>query len=624
MEQNFVKFRFWGGVSSTIALLLGTASIASAQTTTFPSANTLNFQTSGRERTPSVGDWYTSLTTASTQRFHRYVISVTSSDLQVAGGAVTISVLDAESNGALDEVDGLPIGSAGNSDPTRFQLLAPDGTLLSTLDVPAGAADGTTITFPPVAAPGFYEVRSFTGAFPISGDATIGLNNDDNGFRIQVNFPDAVLGVLQGTFQQNVAPTLSFPFYYLVGPGAETIVASNFDLDTGVLGGASVSYTSPDGATIAGTPSADAVWNVSNTLNPTGTTGDRIANQARFGTWRLNVADLDFNNQVIFSVSLLPPNNQPPILTPITPDIPRRAGNFTLTPSPNPAVSAGGAVCHPFIVTNRFFTSDIINLELTELDSRYTIQFRDAAGTTPLVDTDGDGRVDTGILQPNEAREVTLCVTPSPGAPSQYRPVVRGTSAMDRRVREQAIAAGVTPLPEQVQLLPKNYVFDAGAPALRLVKRITGVVRNGSVLNGVNFNQILDDPNSTEDNAAGWSQIPLVGILQLDNSTPVQSGDEVTYTVYYLSDGGRSALDVNLCDLVPPGTTYILNSAQVQVANASLTTGGTFFTPLAPLPANNPCPIPTNPNGAVIFNLGEVSNSAGANFGLIRFRVRVN
>jgi len=52
--------------------------------------------------------------------------------------------------------------------------------------------------------------------------------------------------------------------------------------------------------------------------------------------------------------------------------------------------------------------------------------------------------------------------------------------------------------------------------------------------------------------------------------------------------------------------------------------GGNFFSPLAPLPAKNACPNPNNPDGAVIVNLGNISNAVGSNFGFIRFRVRIN
>jgi uncharacterized repeat protein (TIGR01451 family) len=182
-------------------------------------------------------------------------------------------------------------------------------------------------------------------------------------------------------------------------------------------------------------------------------------------------------------------------------------------------------------------------------------------------------------------------------------------------------------------------------PNLRLVKRITSVTRGGALLSGVNFNEGQDNPNDPEDTAAGWSQLPPNerspsgiprGIVNLDN-TAVNSGDEVEYTVYFLSDGGADATAVNVCDLIPAGTTFIRDSFAPQqgiVLNRAGTTttltnaldndSGRFVPPLNPLPSSSACSDPSNPNGAVLVNLGEVSSDPGDNYGFIRFRVRVN
>ncbi|MBD2021177.1 hypothetical protein H6F43_13420 [Leptolyngbya sp. FACHB-36] len=98
----------------------------------------------------------------------------------------------------------------------------------------------------------------------------------------------------------------------------------------------------------------------------------------------------------------------------------------------------------------------------------------------------------------------------------------------------------------------------------------------------------------------------------------------MAYTVYYLVSGGTSAIGVSLCDPIPQGTSLIANTAQVQTATGAPTAGGTVFSPLAPLPSGNSCPNQSNPNGAVIFNLGDLSGASGSNFGFVRFRVRVN
>lgn len=158
-------------------------------------------------------------------------------------------------------------------------------------------------------------------------------------------------------------------------------------------------------------------------------------------------------------------------------------------------------------------------------------------------------------------------------------------------------------------------------PNFRLVKRITAVTRGGSP---IGFNNFVDDPGDANDTAAGWAQFPPVGIPSLSSTEPLQSGDEVEYTVYFLSDGGSSVLAGSLCDQVPLLTTLIPNSNQVQLGSASPVAGGTAFSPLAPLPVGNSCSNQANPNGSVIFDLGTVSATPGSNFGFVRFRVRIN
>ncbi|MBD1922680.1 DUF11 domain-containing protein [Microcoleus sp. FACHB-831] len=176
-----------------------------------------------------------------------------------------------------------------------------------------------------------------------------------------------------------------------------------------------------------------------------------------------------------------------------------------------------------------------------------------------------------------------------------------------------------------------------GNPSLRLVKRITSITRGGVALSGINFGGFVDDPTDENDTAGGFSQLLPAGIVTLGSETPLQSGDEVEYTVYFLSDGTAIANDVRFCDLIPASTTFVnqsfgansgisLNraSAASLLTNAADTDGATFFSPLTPLPNGNACSTQNNANGAVFVNLGNVSNMAGSNYGFIRFRVKVN
>ncbi|MEX0267951.1 hypothetical protein AB3R30_02295 [Leptolyngbyaceae cyanobacterium UHCC 1019] len=175
--------------------------------------------------------------------------------------------------------------------------------------------------------------------------------------------------------------------------------------------------------------------------------------------------------------------------------------------------------------------------------------------------------------------------------------------------------------PTSVSLLPAR---------LRLAKRITNVFRGGTSLSsanlgGVNFGVLV--VTSSDDTAPGWSQlIPQgapVGAVSLSNSAPLQPGDEVEYTVYFLSDGRTGVNAVSLCDQIPPGTRFIFGSNRVRVGSQPLAIAGEFFTPLAPLPANNPCINQNNPSGSLIFNLGELPNLPNNNVGYAQFRVKI-
>ncbi|MGI0486118.1 DUF11 domain-containing protein [Pantanalinema rosaneae CENA516] len=161
-----------------------------------------------------------------------------------------------------------------------------------------------------------------------------------------------------------------------------------------------------------------------------------------------------------------------------------------------------------------------------------------------------------------------------------------------------------------------------GLPNFRIVKRITAVTREGQTQT---FSSFVDDPTDTNDNAAGWSQLSPVGLLSVSPAEPLRSGNEVEYTVYFLSDGGKPAIDVNICDPIPVLTQLVGGSPRVQLGSSGeLVPGGTVFSPLAPLPSGNSCPDQNNPNGAVIFDLGTVTNTPTTNVGFVRFRVRIN
>jgi uncharacterized repeat protein (TIGR01451 family) len=129
----------------------------------------------------------------------------------------------------------------------------------------------------------------------------------------------------------------------------------------------------------------------------------------------------------------------------------------------------------------------------------------------------------------------------------------------------------------------------------------------------------------------------LQEFLGLTHTGLTQSGDEVEYTIYFLSDGNQPIINAKFCDPIPTGTTFVndsfgsgsgifLNLANTITPRTNGLDGdnGSFFSPVAPLSANNVCSNQTNPTGAVVVNLGDINNAIGSNFGFVRFRVKLD
>lgn len=292
-------------------------SFAVAQTT-IPSTPTLYFQTSGPRALVRNGDWYTAQGTDAATRdlakvcpnlpagtsppagsaLHCFVIEISEAQLAANGGSVTLKVNDVASNtsppSVPDEINNTP-------DPTRF-VLYNTNTLLKSQTYTS--SDPATSTFDyTFATAGIYTLTSETGASHISGDTTAAPNNDDNFFNIEVSssFP-----VLVGQYQSTVQTTAniaSFNIYFGVSEaveqacGANPLRLRNFDWDNGVT----LRYLRPDGSSVAGTVSGNAVWNGTN--NGDLNTGfDPVPINGQAGLWSIEVSGLGTRNQGLFEI----------------------------------------------------------------------------------------------------------------------------------------------------------------------------------------------------------------------------------------------------------------------------------------------------------------------------------
>ncbi|MEO0329872.1 MAG: hypothetical protein AAF217_14915 [Pseudomonadota bacterium] len=109
-----------------------------------------------------------------------------------------------------------------------------------------------------------------------------------------------------------------------------------------------------------------------------------------------------------------------------------------------------------------------------------------------------------------------------------------------------------------------NFGFDrvvANNPLLLLVKRITAI--NGQNINpndNTLLNTIVNDttsPRQNDDDNPNWPNSYLIGAI---DGGKVKPGDEIEYTVYFLSSGESPARNVLFCDRVPGKVSFIPNS----------------------------------------------------------------
>jgi uncharacterized repeat protein (TIGR01451 family) len=185
----------------------------------------------------------------------------------------------------------------------------------------------------------------------------------------------------------------------------------------------------------------------------------------------------------------------------------------------------------------------------------------------------------------------------------------------------------------------------ATSPTVLLVKRITAI-------NGTSMTDLVDMPLTQDDNHPNWLAGYLKGTI---NSTAVHPGDEIEYTIYFLSSGTAAARNVTICDRIPEKQTFVptgfnttppaagglptgdrgvvINLGGVVKAHTNIEdTDGVRYFP----PGNEPSMVhPTlncggaNTNGAVVVDLGTLSHVTAPglpsnSYGYIRFRATVN
>ncbi len=209
-------------------------------------------------------------------------------------------------------------------------------------------------------------------------------------------------------------------------------------------------------------------------------------------------------------------------------------------------------------------------------------------------------------------------------------------------------------------------------PNLILVKRITAINGGTSTVGGDNLGVYKDTDSPYDDNDITIPNAPILStdprrdtdkwptpstfLLGGTNGGTIRPNSEMDYTIYFLSAGDTEAKNVVFCDLIPANQTFVptafnsvsqvngglpgidrgivvfTNNTTLSYTNVADGDGGRYYPPNEPLP--NACkkvstdPIPANPNGAIVVNLGNVRNASTVglppdSYGFIRFRVKV-
>ena len=112
---------------------------------------------------------------------------------------------------------------------------------------------------------------------------------------------------------------------------------------------------------------------------------------------------------------------------------------------------------------------------------------------------------------------------------------------------------------ERLSFIGATVASATNAADLILVKRITAL--NTTAVTG-----FVDGPGG-EDNNALWPTDYLQGAIGISDAQP---GDEIEYTIYFLSSGSLDLTEVNICDAIPADTTYVAGSGELALGtNAS-------------------------------------------------------
>ncbi|NJM44779.1 MAG: hypothetical protein HC860_00360 [Alkalinema sp. RU_4_3] len=287
----------------------------------------------------------------------------------------------------------------------------------------------------------------------------------------------------------------------------------------------------------------------------------------------------------------------------------------------------------------------------------------------PYSATGSPGVTPSGTRGLNSGETLSITYEQVFGTPTTRVDVTNTASVQDRAsISGTTDIIGVTTIRSASNTVSVDPAPLFADPNVLLVKRITAINGSTSTLGGDDLAIYKDEAiNPYDDNSITiptqptptdprkdtdkWPNISTF-ILGGTNGGHIEPGDQIEYTIYFLSAGAGEAKNVLFCDRVPEDVSYIFNSfggssplgltgteSGIQMlwggATSNLTNlpdgdVGQYFPPGVDPKGTYPninCR-GTNTNGAVVVNLGNLPNATAPGIptqshGFIRFRGRV-
>ncbi|WP_224087326.1 hypothetical protein [Nostoc sp. MS1] len=290
--------------------------------------------------------------------------------------------------------------------------------------------------------------------------------------------------------------------------------------------------------------------------------------------------------------------------------------------------------------------------------------------------TKGGTIVNTGATQADIDNNAPLCGINPPTITFSNQITGFDTSSSDRKFGQSGNAGnantvctgsfGDTKGLDQWTFFPSSAINNIlnilSIPRLLLVKRITRINTQDltSIVDGVSnvpptASNYVAAPRDGDDNDTKWPSNYLRGSINAGNVKP---GDDIEYTIYFLSNGDGNASKVQFCDLVPSNVTFIATAFNGLTPNDGGTSGAdqgiamavgsttptVYFSNVADsdratfYPANDPATpsfcFGSNTNGAIVVNItrdtvlpslppATGSGTPANSYGFVRFRGKV-